>query len=358
MNPNRPFLVLGLPRSRTAWLSRFLTYDGWVCGHEEIRHMRSLDDVKAWFSQPGIGSAETAAAPWWRLFSRFAPGVRIVVVRRPVDEVIESLRRLEGVDYDYDALAVHMRYLDKKLQQVTSRLKGVLSVDFSSLMKEDVCAEVFEHCLPLKHDSAHWRRLAPQNIQADMVAMLRYCAAYRPALEKLTSIAKHQSLSIMAQHPLPDNGGLTFQEEGFEAWRRDGRALFEEHLVLVGEAPDGWTLKNIPLMQQLHGAGRMQIMTARCNGRMVGYLVSLISPSMASEGIVSASHTTFFASPDFPGVGMKLQRSALSTLKGKGVDEVFMQDGIRGSGGRLHSMYRRLGAEDNGTLYRLDLKEA
>ncbi len=29
----RPFVVFGLPRSRTAWLSRFLTYGDWVCGH-------------------------------------------------------------------------------------------------------------------------------------------------------------------------------------------------------------------------------------------------------------------------------------------------------------------------------------
>ena len=68
-----PFVVYALPRSRTFWLSRFLCYAEWNCGHDEIRHARSLDDVRAWFSQSYTGTVETAAAPWWRLIQRLRP---------------------------------------------------------------------------------------------------------------------------------------------------------------------------------------------------------------------------------------------------------------------------------------------
>ena len=56
-----------------------------------------------------------------------------------------------------------------------------------------------------------------------------------------------------------------------------------------------------------------------------------------------------------PGLGLKLQRAALRELKTRGVDEVFMQDGVRGSGGRINAIYRRLGAQDDGQVYRLQL---
>jgi hypothetical protein len=355
---SRPFVVLCLPRSRSAWLSRFLTYGDWVCGHEELRHMRSLDDVRAWFSQPCIGTAETAGAPWWRMLERFAPGARVLVVRRPVAEVVESLMRLDGCTFDRERLSRHMEKLDRKLDQIKARVPGVLSVNFADLEQETVCAEVFEHCLGLPHDHGHWAKWNAQNVQCDMRAMMRYFEAYRPALEKLAQQAKQQTIAAMARRQSLDLSGVTFQAEPLDAWIRDGRPLFEEHLVQVGEAPGDWRCKNIPLMQRLENAGVLQIMTARCNGRMFGYLMTLITPSLASETTTSAFNTTFFASPDFPGLGLKLQRAALAALKERGVDEVFMQAGLRGSGERIASIYKRLGAENNGQMFRLEMTEA
>ncbi len=355
---NRPFVVLALPRSRTAWLSRFLTYGDWICGHEELRHMRSLDDIQAWFSQPCIGTAETAAAPWWRMIERFAPGARILVVRRHFDDVIDSLMRIPGVPFDRRVLETKIGRLDRKLDQIEGRIPGVISVRFEDLGDEDVCARIFEHCLPYRHDHVHWAALASVNIQADLRAMMRYFRAYQPALEKLTDIAKHRSLTAMNLREPVAPVGVTFQTETFEAWEKDGVALFEEHLVQVGEPPGDWRGKNIPLMRSLYDKGTMQITTARCNGRMFGYLMTLVTPSLASERLTSAVHTTFFASPEFPGLGLKLQRAALAGLKARGVGEVFMQAGVRGSGERIGALYRRLGAENNGQMYRLDLAAA
>lgn len=353
-----PFVVLSLPRSRSAWLSRFLTYRDWVCGHEELRHMRCLEDIKTWFAQPCIGTAETAAAPWWRLLPSVAPDCKIVVVRRPVDEVIESLRRIPGLRFDLDRLAPAMRRLDHKLGQIEKRVPNVLSVGFSDLEREDSCASVFEHCLPHRHDSAHWATLAPINMQINMPALVRYYQAYEPALTKLAHIAKHRTVALMSERERHSLDGLTYQTEAFDDWRRDGQKLFKEHCVIVGEDPNDWERKNWPLMRTLHEAGSLQIMSARCNGRMFGYLVSILSPSLASPDLLTASHTTFFASPDFPGLGLKLQRAALKPLRERGVGEIFMQAGLRGSGERIASIYKRMGAENNGQFFRLDLKEA
>lgn len=317
--------------------------------------MRSLDDVKAWFAQPHIGTVETSAAPWWRLLDTVAPGARVVVVRRPATEVIESLMAIPGVQFDRAVIERTMWRLDRKLDQIEARVPNVLAVGYEALADEPSCAVIFERCLGYAHDHGHWARLSPVNIQINFPALVKYCQAYAPAMEKLATIAKHRTIANMARKPVLDPEGMSFQAESFAKWRDEGHKLFDEHLALVGEAPGDWRCKNIPLMQSLDEAGGMQIVTARSNGRMFGYLMTLISPSMTSPERVAGYHTTFYAASEFPGLGLKLQRAALSMLKERGVDEVFMQAGTRGSGVRIASIYRRLGAENNGQFFKLDL---
>lgn len=345
------YLILALPRSRTAWLSRFLTYGEWLCGHEELRHMRSFDDIDAWLSQGCTGSAETAVAPWWRLIPK---ETKIVTIRRPVDEVVDSLMKLPGVTFDRPALAATIRACDRKLDQIEAR-RQCLSVRFEDLDDEATCAGVFEHCLPYPHDHHHWARLAPQNVQCNMQGLVRYAAANASAIEKLGKVAKRRILSRLASADIRHPDAMTFQSESFDTWLADAPALFDEHLIRVGEAPGDWQGKNIPLMRQLHAAGAMDITTARCNGRMFGYLVTMVAPSLHSRDVISAATTTFYASPDVPGLGLKLQRAALRTLRARGVGQVFYEAGRRGDGPRLGTMFRRLGAVEHGQTYLLEL---
>src|SRR5215472_5799290 len=108
------FLVLAMPRSRSAWLARYLQYGEYQVGHDELRHMRSLADVQSWLSQEKTGSVETACAPWWRLIPA---GMRIVTVHRPVAAVAASLRR-GGMQFaDADMLPV-LEHAEAKLRQI------------------------------------------------------------------------------------------------------------------------------------------------------------------------------------------------------------------------------------------------
>ena len=352
----RPFVIFALPRSRTAWLSKFLSYGDYICGHEELRHCRTLDDVRTWFKQPCIGSAETAAAPFWRTLGKIAPDAKILVVRRPIEDVVESLRRLP-LQFDWDHTIRELKALDRKLDQIEARL-DCLSVQFADMDREDTCARIFEHCLPYAHDHNHWQKWDWTNVQCDMPAIARYFAAYRPQLEKLASTVRNRTLAEMARHePVPE-AGLTLQTESLDAWERDGRHLFLQHCMEVGENPEEWKAKNWPLMRRIYEVGAMQIMTARCNGRMFGYLMTLIAPSLESEHLTSAVHTTFFASPEFKGLGLKLQRAAVNALRERGVGEIHFQAGVRGSGERIEAIYRRIGAEYGGKVFRLKLAEA
>jgi hypothetical protein len=355
----RPFFVLALPRSRTAWLSRFLTYREWICGHEDLRHLRGLEDAKSWLSQPFTGSAETAGAPFWRLLPRFAPEARVVVVRRPVDQVVASLLRLDTLGagaFDPVRLERAMRRLDAKLEQVAARWPGALHVDFSDLDREDVCARIFEHCLPYPHDPKWWGMLANVNLQASMAGLMRYMTAFGPQMQRVSLQAKQAMLSDLAIKPIVPMDGVEFSVEPFETFYRDCQELFAEHLCEVGESPLAFAEKNIELMNAIDKGGQMQVMVARSNGKPFGYLMSEVSPSRERRDLVSAVHTTFFASKAIPGLGLKLQREALRVLKARGVGEVWFRAGPRGDGPRMGTLYRRLGAADDGALYRLNLQ--
>ncbi len=352
MSAPAPFVVLALPRSRTKWLSKYLSYGPWVCGHDELQYMATLDDIATWFTQPHIGSVESAAAPFWRLLVAMQPSVRIVTVRRPVGAVLASLER-QGVGGD--AVAAMILACDRKLDQIELRVPGVLSVPFDKLVRKDVCASVFEHCLRLPHDPAWWRTWDACNVSGDLARQIRYTHAYLPRMLKLARSARQRSLVNMAR-PVVFPDGFIIQEEHIEDWFRDAKPLIREHMIATGQDVDDYKLKNEPMLRLLGQNGFMQVITARSNGRMFGYLMTVMGPSLDAEGRVEALHLPVFVSKDCPGnLGMKLHRAAVEALRTKGVAEAFGRTGVRGSGPRLDILYRRQGYEELGMMYRLDL---
>lgn len=346
-----PFVVLAMPRSRTKWLATYLAYGPWACGHDELRHCRSLDDVTSWLSQPCTGTVETAGAGFWRLLP---PGVRVVTLRRPVADVVASLRR-GGLAFDDAPMVAMLRDAERKLDQIEARLPDVLPVTYADLATEAGCARVFEHCLGPPHDPAWWAACAPVNLQIDLSHLTRYFAAHRAQVEKLVKVAKHRTVANMARRAVEPPEGFTFQHEPARQFHADARDLIARHFCQIGEAPDLGENGNWPLIYDMDDRGLIQTMTARSNGRIFGYLQTAIGPMFETPGVTQAWHTLFYASPDTHGLGMKLQRAALARLREMGVGEVIMRAGVRGDGPRLGTFYRRLGAESIGDLYRVGL---
>lgn len=346
------FVVFTLPRSRSKWLSKFLSHGEWICGHDELQYCQSLQDITTWFTQPNIGTVETSASPFWRLLVRDQPSARIAVVRRPVDEVLAALAK-QGVGSE--TVEAMIRAADRKLEQIERRVPGVLSVRFDDLWREDVCGRLFEHCLQQPHDSRRWRALDAQHVSGDIKAQVRYCQAYLPRFLKLARSARQRILIDMARPVVPPEG-FTFQVEDIETWFRDAKPLIREHMIVTGQDVDDFKLKNETMLRKLDQIGAMQIMTARSNHRMFGYLMTVVGPSLDAEDRIEALHLPFFVTKDCPGgLGLKLQRAALEALRARGVSDLFARAGVRGSGPRLGMMYKRLGYEEFGTLHRLDL---
>jgi hypothetical protein len=280
----------------------------------------------------------------------------LATVRRPVDEVVASALAT-GVPFDKDRLVASMRALDRKLDQMEKRLPGVLSVHYDDLQREDVCAELFTHCTGLPHDHDWWAKVSAINIQSDFPRTVRYAQAYLPAMDKIGKMLRQQTVQDLHLTAPRSLEGIVFKEVGFDEGRIAAEKLINEHLLAIGDAPGSFDNRNLDVFRLHEKLGRLQVLTAQCNGRIFGYLMSIIGADLTKEGQTSAYHTGFYASPSFPGMGLKLQREAAARLKAKGVGELIVRAGVVGSGPKMDVIYRRMGAEDMGEIYRIDLKE-
>lgn len=248
-----------------------------------------------------------------------------------------------------------LAYLDAKLTQV-SRRREVVSVGYAELDSAEGAARVFEHALQLPFDFGWWETLRRVKIEESFATFERYGVAYGPQLRKMAGLAKGAMLHDLSLRERVGFEGMEFCEETLVEFLANTSEEFRHHAYLVGEPPDAWRKKNLALLAKLSDAGALQIIAARCNGRAFGYLMTELMESREAPGRAVAVETLFFASEDVPGLGMKLQRETLKRLRERSVSEVWFRDGTRGSGGRLGSMYRRLGASPAGMVWKLDLE--
>ena len=181
-----PFLVFTAGRSRTAWLSAFLSYGQHKCYNEVAATFAGMNEVISFFNRGSIGSAETGAAQAWRLIKHFIPSVRFVVVTRSEDDIIASFARYEIskiARVDEVKLRKTVAYTIRCLNQITEA-KGTLTVRFEDLENEDACRKVFEHCLPYEFDPKWWRKMNATNVQSNAAALVEY---YQANLERVSA---------------------------------------------------------------------------------------------------------------------------------------------------------------------------
>ncbi len=68
------FIVLSLPRSRSTWLSLFLSHEAQI-GHDIGADCSS---VAEFMSSIGAGTCETGAAFAWPLIKRLSPDIKVI----------------------------------------------------------------------------------------------------------------------------------------------------------------------------------------------------------------------------------------------------------------------------------------
>jgi hypothetical protein len=126
------FFVLGLPRSRTAWLANFLTYNDNFCHHEGINGCKTIKDYKEKIANDGDSGTAMMLFDMNNLF----PDDPKLIIERDPKYAIDFCYRVYG-NYDPKAiiglrnkldivkgLRIHYDDINSKLQDIWEHLIG------------------------------------------------------------------------------------------------------------------------------------------------------------------------------------------------------------------------------------------
>jgi hypothetical protein len=166
-----PFIVFTAGRSRSYWLSHFLTYGEHKCWHDKMLEFSTVRELQNFLCIPRTGMSDSGAALYAvHAINNIWPMAKRVVVRRPVEDVVTSFIRMQGY---------HPRLRDvvdglQPILSFVSSMPGTLTVNFDDLDEEKVCRSVFEHCLPYRFDRGHWLALRDWKLSVNFADVMRY----------------------------------------------------------------------------------------------------------------------------------------------------------------------------------------
>jgi hypothetical protein len=91
-----PFFICSLPRSRTAWLANFLTYQHSFCFHEPMNRypLKEYPMMLANTGRKHAGVSDSLNTLVIEELVDMFPSAKIVVIQRPIEEVEKSLNAL------------------------------------------------------------------------------------------------------------------------------------------------------------------------------------------------------------------------------------------------------------------------
>jgi hypothetical protein len=191
----KPFIVFSLPRSRSAWLSHYLTFGGqFLVGHDIVIECDSIEQFIGSFNPKTpnalTGTCETGALLGWRLIQARLPQARLLALIRPLGEVFESFRK-RGIAPDARGMEE-----SEAMLQALSRAPGVDTV-FSSDLDDPECGKwLIESLLEREFDTMWWQALRGINIQVDLLAPSQRVWERRDAMGALTRQVVEQTLAL------------------------------------------------------------------------------------------------------------------------------------------------------------------
>lgn len=170
------FFIVGLPRTRTSWVSNFLTYKTSFCFHEAIRLCYKIDDMSLLFEsidEPNVGDADCRIIEFEDDFRRMFPSAKWVYIKRDIKEVIHSLeKRFEFKESYRDT--DFCKNLQKKYD-IFEKKYSPLTFKFDELNTVDVCEAIWDYCIPdSRFNYKRWLQLDVLRIDPEEKKMMEY----------------------------------------------------------------------------------------------------------------------------------------------------------------------------------------
>lgn len=193
MSKGVPFIVLSLPRSRSAWMAHWLSYPGKLVGHDIAIRTRSVREFLAHFAFAD-GTCETSAMLGWRLLKHEIPALKTLVVVRDPREVVASLEQ-KGLASDLLTSEIMSRW---HMLQAIGNAKDAKAIRFEDLNSKEVRSGIFEWLLELGFDEDWDARFAGVNIQVDFAARVKQLAENKEQIAAFRDevLARQQTIGM------------------------------------------------------------------------------------------------------------------------------------------------------------------
>ena len=158
----KPFFILSLPRSRTAWLANFLTYGESFCFHEaliERKGMRALQTRMEATGCPVVGNSDSGSILFYDELQDQFPEAKCVIVLRNPEEVVESLSGIGVFNSEGLVELAYARLLSLKNDHPTYY--------FDSLGMEN-CKSIYEYLTEQEFNPQRWELLNSLMIEVNV----------------------------------------------------------------------------------------------------------------------------------------------------------------------------------------------
>lgn len=188
-----PFIVLSLPRSRSAWMAHWLSYPDKLVGHDIAIRAKNVHEFLAHFDFAD-GTCETSAMLGWRLLKHEMPKLKTLVVVRDPQEVLESLRK-KGLASESLTLEIMSRW---HMLQAIGNAKDAKAIKFEDLDSKEIRSQIFEFLLDLDFDEDWDARFASTNIQVDFAARVKQLMQNQNQIARLRAevISRQQKIGM------------------------------------------------------------------------------------------------------------------------------------------------------------------
>lgn len=178
------FLITGLPRSRTAWMSMYFQgLRNTKCLHEPVRHLPTKESIQEYLSNKPEGFNEyskyyrgvtsyrgisTSGFTMWEDECKelFYKGKCVIILREPID-VIMSLSKMEGVRDTEDNTRITYNQMNELLLQTAQNYlrMDTITVPYEELDCKETMKMVHQHLVPtVEWCEDYWEQMNELNI--------------------------------------------------------------------------------------------------------------------------------------------------------------------------------------------------
>ena len=147
------YFVIGLPRSRTAWLSVFLSQSGNYCHHEGLNGCRNTDDYKRKIGANGDSSTGLMMFDVHKIY----PGAPIVIIEKNNVELKSCIAWCNNT---------YMADSKNHIKRIKGLMDNIKGLRVKQCEINDRLPEIWEHLIGTPWDD-NYANLQNFNIQSD-----------------------------------------------------------------------------------------------------------------------------------------------------------------------------------------------